>query len=75
MNLFFNSVFYISRHFEANRHATFQNHGGTGNILQITFYYYYECNFEQSLHGVLIYGMNYTFRIIEMIVLLTRLIK
>ena len=47
----------------------------TSNILQIAFYYYNECKFEQSFLGILISGTNYTFVILEMIVFLTRIIK
>ena len=63
------------RKFATTNHATFQNRAGTGDILQITFYYYNECNFEQSFHGILISGTNYTFVILEMIVFLTSIIK
>ena len=75
MNLFFNSVFNILRKFATTDHATSQNRDGTGNILQITFYYHNECNFEQSFLGILISGTNYTFVILEMIVFLTSIIK
>ncbi len=75
MNLFFNSVFNILRKFATTYHATSQNRDGTANILQITLYCYNERNFEQSFLGILISGMNYTFVIVEMIVLLTRIIR
>ena len=72
---FLTVFFYVSRKFATTDHATSQNRDGTGNILQITFYYHNECNFEQSFLGILISGTNYTFVIIEMIVFLTRIIN